>query len=395
MTARTKHIIAIILAIVVLLLAWYFRSIVAYILIAGVLSIVCRPLVDLLCKIHIGKHYLPRALSALLTISVVWGIVALFLLIFVPLISHQLNSYSSIDSHEIMRLLEEPLARLESFFRNINSNIFDDVTISGYVVSKIASWFNLDNLQYLFGTTIAVIGNTAIAVFAITFMSFFFLKDSRMFFNFILMWIPDKITENFTRALNSIAHLLTRYLIGILAESTGVMVIVAIGMTFVGIDFQQALVMGLVVGILNVIPYIGPWMGFFVCMLMGIASHISMDFGEVVVPLLFYMAIVVAVAQIVDNIFFQPFIYSSSVKAHPMEIFVIVLAAGSFAGVSGMVIAIPTYTAIRVLAKEFLIEFKAVKVITSSLDDDTESMNIFKKREKDKSNISSNIETKE
>ena len=163
------------------------------------------------------------------------------------------------------------------------------------------------------------------------------------------------------------------------------MIIVDIGMTIVGIDFQQALVMGLIIGVLNVIPYIGPWIGFFIAMVMGVASHINMDFATVVGPLMIYMAIVVGVAQMIDNIFFQPIIYSNSVKAHPLEIFVVVLAAGSISGVGGMILGIPSYTVLRVLAKEFFNNFKAVQKITSSLDDteDIKSVNIFKRKDKE------------
>ena len=125
-------------------------------------------------------------------------------------------------------------------------------------------------------------------------------------------------------------------------------------------------------------------MGFFIALIMGVASHINMDFSTVVWPMMIYMAIVVLVTQTIDNIFFQPVIYSNSVKAHPLEIFVVVLAFGSFAGVGGMIIGIPSYTVLRVLAKEFFNNFKAVQKITSSLDDDDKiKKGVFRSREKD------------
>jgi len=145
------------------------------------------------------------------------------------------------------------------------------------------------------------------------------------------------------------------------------MTLITIGMTIVGIDFQQALVMGLIVGILNVIPYVGPWLGFFIVVIMGVASHMNQDFTTVVGPLVTYMMIVVALTQLVDNIVFQPVIFSNSVRAHPLEIFVVVLAAGFAAGIPGMILGIPGYTVLRVFAREFFYGFKAVQKITSSL----------------------------
>jgi predicted PurR-regulated permease PerM len=147
------------------------------------------------------------------------------------------------------------------------------------------------------------------------------------------------------------------------------MILIDIGMTIAGIDFQQALVMGLILGVLNVIPYVGPWLGLFIAIIMGVASHINQDFSTVVVPLIYYMIIVEAITHLIDNIVFQPVIFSNSVKAHPLEIFIVVLAAGFAAGIPGMILGIPAYTVLRVFAREFFYGFKAVQKITSSLAD--------------------------
>ena len=206
-----------------------------------------------------------------------------------------------------------------------------------------------------------------IAIFSITFVTFFFLKDQKLFYESILMWVPDKYVDNVTRALNSIKNLLTRYFIGIVIQSTCIMILVTIGMTIVGIDFQQALVMGLILGILNVIPYVGPWLGLLIAIIMGVASHINQDFTTIVIPLVTYMIIVEAITHLIDNIVFQPIIFSNSVKAHPLEIFIVVLASGFAAGIPGMIFGIPAYTVLRVFAREFFYNFKAVQKITSSL----------------------------
>ena len=123
--------------------------------------------------------------------------------------------------------------------------------------------------------------------------------------------------------------------------------------------------MGLILGILNVIPYVGPWLGFFIAIIMGVASHINLDFPTVVVPLIYYMIIVEAITHLIDNVVFQPIIFSNSVKAHPLEIFIVVLAAGFAAGIPGMILGIPAYTVLRVFAREFFYNFKAVQKITS------------------------------
>lgn len=356
---------------ILLLLAaiWYFRNIVVYILVSGVLSIMGRPLVDLFCRIRIWKWKFPRALSALLTLIIIWGAILLFFYIFVPLVTKQINYFSTIDSEKIVRLIEGPIERIEKIFVSLNPSISDKLSLKEYVGSKVSDVLSIDMIQNLMGSIPGILGNIVVAIFSITFITFFFLKDQHLFFESILMWIPDKYVDNVTRALNSIKNLLTRYFIGIVIQSTCIMILIDIGMTIIGIEFQQALVMGLILGILNVIPYVGPWLGLFVAIIMGVASHINQDFNTVVVPLVYYMVLVEAITHLIDNVVFQPVIFSNSVKAHPLEIFVVVLAAGFAAGVPGMILGIPAYTVLRVFAREFFYGFKAVQKITSSLSE--------------------------
>jgi predicted PurR-regulated permease PerM len=347
--------------------AWFFRNIVVYILVSGVFSIMGRPLVDLFCKIRIKKWSFPRSLSALLTIIAIWGVIILFFIIFVPLVTRQINYFSTIDSEKIVQIVAGPINKIEHLVRSINKDIPQNITIQDYIVKKVAGILNINMIQNFIGSLISILGNVIIAIFSITFITFFFLKDQRLFFESILMWVPDKYVNNVTRALNSIKRLLTRYFIGIVIQSTCIMILITIGMTIAGIDFQQALVMGLIIGILNVIPYAGPWIGLAIAITMGVASHINQDITTVVIPLVTYMIIVEVVTHLIDNIVFQPIIFSNSVRAHPLEVFIVVLAAGFAAGIPGMILGIPAYTVLRVFAREFFYNFKAVQKITSGL----------------------------
>jgi predicted PurR-regulated permease PerM len=326
-----------------------------------------RPLVDLFCKIRIRKWSFPRSLSALITLAIIWGVIVMFFVIFVPLVTTQINYFSTIDSEKLVQIIQDPISKVENLFRAVNKDITKELSLQDYMVAKVAGVLNINMIQNFLGSLIGILGNILVAVFSITFITFFFLKDQQLFFESILMWVPDKYVENVTRALNSIKRLLTRYFIGIVIQSTCIMILVTIGMTIVGIDFQQATVMGLILGILNVIPYVGPWLGLFIAIIMGVASHINQDFTTVVIPLVTYMMLVEAIVHLIDNVVFQPVIFSNSVKAHPLEIFVVVLASGFAAGIPGMILGIPAYTVLRVLAREFFYNFKAVQKITSSL----------------------------
>ncbi len=348
-------------------LAWFFRNIVVYILVSGVLSIMGRPLVDLFCRIHIRRWKFPRTLAALFTLLIIWGFIVLFFVVFVPLITKQINYFSTIESDKIVQLIQGPIDKVENVLKSLNEDLSDELSLRDYFNRKVSDVLNINMIQNFMGSVIGTLGNIIIGIFSISFITFFFLKDQHLFFESILIWVPDKYTDNVTRALYSIKNLLTRYFIGVLIQCTCIMILVDIGMTIVGIDFQQALVMGLILGVINVIPYVGPWIGLFIAIIMGVASHINQDFSTVVIPLIFYMIIVEAIVHLIDNIVFQPVIFSNSVKAHPLEIFIVILAAGFAAGVPGMILGIPTYTVLRVSAREFFYNFKAVQKITSGL----------------------------
>lgn len=367
MKATIRNILIFLGGLLLLACAWYFRNIVVYILVAGVLSIVGRPLVDLLSRIRIKKFSIPVPVSALITLLLLWGVIVLFFVIFIPLLTKQISFLSTIDSSKIVQLIEDPLNRIENVFRYLNKDLPQDMSLKQYFAGKVAEVLNINVIQNFLGSIFGVLGNVAVAIFSISFITFFFLKDQHLFFESILMWVPDKYTDNFTRALYSIKNLLTRYFIGIFIQSTCVMILISVGMLIIGIDFQQALVLGLIIGILNIIPYVGPWLGFFIAVTMGVASYINMDFRTVVMPIIYKMSIVVIVTQFIDNWILQPTIFSNSVRAHPLEIFVVVLAAGFAAGIPGMILGIPAYTVIHVFAREFFYNFKAVQKITSGL----------------------------
>ena len=100
-------------------LFWYFRSIFAYILIAGVISLIGRPVVDLLNRIRIWKLKFPRALSSLLTMVLLYGLLALFFIIFIPLITRQIDALSGVDASSVVQGLRDQLDEIDLTLRRI------------------------------------------------------------------------------------------------------------------------------------------------------------------------------------------------------------------------------------------------------------------------------------
>lgn len=368
MKSNLKYILSGLAIIVIILALWLFKAIVAYILLAAVFSLIGRPVIDFLNRLKIKNFKLPKAINAGLVLLALWLIFIGFFRIFIPLIASQAQELSNIDLNNVQASLEKPITGLENIFLRLNLSGSEGLSLEQYLESKMISLLDVSTITSAIGGTMGVLGNIFVAFFSVSFITYFFLKDETLFTGGIMLFIPIKHEERFIKFLNSTKKLLSRYFIGILFQITGITLLVAVGMTIVGLKFQLAAVIGLTAGIMNVIPYIGPLIGITIGLVLGFANHLGMDFYHELLPLLGYMTLVFIIVQIIDNILFQPVIYGTSVKAHPLEIFLVILMAGSLAGIPGMILAIPSYTVIRVFAREFFNQFKLVKKITEKID---------------------------
>lgn len=352
------------------ILVWaliFFKAIVTYIIISFVISIIGRPLVDLLGKLRINKIRLPRAIRAAFTLALIWFVIITFFRVFVPLIANEANDLSQIDVQAELEKLDEPIQKLEELYNKMDMGGEEKPSFQEFVTEKAGSLVNIKWLSDFISKVTGTLVDLFIAIFSISFISFFFLKESNLFEDGVQLLVPADKEEKVSNAMSSIKHLLKRYFIGIGGQVTGIFILLTIGLTIAGVGFHHALVIALFAGIINVIPYVGPIIGGIFGLLIGWATHLDMDFYTEILPLLSYMLIVFVIVQLIDNIFFQPLIYSSSVNAHPLEIFLVIMLAGSLAGVPGMILAIPTYTVLRVIAKEFFNQFKVVKKLTENI----------------------------
>lgn len=286
----------------------------------------------------------------------------LFVALIVPQLVAQLEMLTKIDAADIQHKLEEPLQKVEEFANKYGLISLD---IEEKFTSRLLNAIELRSISSSVESIIGTLGNILIGVFSVFFISFFFLKDSYLFDKMVYAITPDKHYEKVDKAIKSTTSLLTRYFIGIVAQISIIMVLLFIGLTIVGME--NALLIAFLAGLFNVIPYVGPLIGVALGFILGITGSLELDFYEQTIPLLTGMLIVFAIVQLLDNFIFQPLIFSNSVKAHPLEIFVVILMSATLGGVLGMVFAIPVYTILRVFAKEFLTKFKVVRSLTKNI----------------------------
>ncbi|HTL83212.1 MAG TPA: AI-2E family transporter, partial [Bacteroidia bacterium] len=126
-------------------------------------------------------------------------------------------------------------------------------------------------------------------------------------------------------------------------------------------------------GVMNIIPYIGPLLGGVFAIVIGLSTNLDLDFYHGMIPLVEKIVLVFVIMNLTDGFLVQPMILSNRVKAHPIEIFTVILIAGTLAGIGGMIVAVPVYTILRIIAREFLSKYRFVKRLTGELDTSSES----------------------
>jgi len=334
-------------------------------LIALILSFIGHPLVRFFDHVHIKKWRIPHSLSAVLSLFVIILVFLGLLAIFVPLIVQQAETISKIDVNLLAKSLEGPLHWLDEELHTLGVIPFGQ-TLQDFIVIKAKTLVNIGSVTVVVNEVFNAAGTVFVGLFSVLFIAFFFLKDENMFENTLLLFVPVKQHDATRKVMAESKNLLMRYFIGVILEVLGVMSIIALGLWILGVD--NALLIGFFGGIMNIIPYIGPIIGALLAFTLGITGTLAAGMYNELLSVLAKLGGVLVVANFIDNNILVPMIYSKSVKAHPLEIFFVIIMGGSLAGLVGMLLAIPVYTVLRVIAKEFLQQFRVVQKLTEKID---------------------------
>ncbi len=343
---------------------WYFREVVVYILVSAVLAIVGRPLVSLLCRIRVKRFVLPRWLAAAVTLVLLWLVIGGLLSLIVPLVAGKVYELSSLDLRSALEGIDEPLERMQSYISTIFVLPETHFSISDIIVSTLRQFLNYDTVNSVVSSIINTSMSAVIVLFSVSFITFFFLKEDGLFSNMVSAVFPEKYNENVHRAIDKVSLLLSRYFTGLLTESLIISSIIAAVLLLFGMKVEDACFIAVIMGMFNVIPYAGPAFGALVSMFIGIVSPID---GCTIAYTLTVILCTICVVKGVDDFVLQPTIYSSKVSAHPLEIFIVILMAGSVGGIVGLLVAVPSYTVLRVFAKEFFSEVSLVRKLTKEI----------------------------
>jgi predicted PurR-regulated permease PerM len=345
---------------------FYFRGIVLYILLAWVLSLLGAPLMRIFKRyINVGKINIGNDGAAILTLATFYAILVLFFLLFVPPVVKQATALTNIDYQQLEQRLQKPFMDIDLKMHEFGF-LGPSESLGTKLKDAFQNWFDPVKLGGYASGAISTAGNVLVLISVVSFILFFFLRDHDLFDEMVHAITPPKYDGKVIHALRESSQMLTRYFVGLLVQAVSFALLV--GTILFAFGVPNAFLIGFFGGIMNLVPYVGPLVGGAFGVFITLSGQVHLPF-EQIYPDLVKVVGAFAVTQMIDNFLLQPYISSKSVKAHPLEIFLVTLAGAQVGGLLGMVIAIPTYTVLRVIAKTFFSEFRLVQRLTAESDE--------------------------
>lgn len=357
LTPLTKSV----LQLVLLALGCYFlfliQTVLVYIAISLVLTLILKPVTNLLVRIKIKRWHVPAPLAAALTIATFMGLAILMGMFIIPLVLRDMNFFSQIDYFKLFDVLENNLKEVADYLMKMGLVVdFEFIHLKENLLEII----NINLMGEAAEILISGLGNVAVMLFSVGFILFFLLKQQRLGENLAVLMTQDAgQLEKARKILAPIKSTLTRYFLGLLLQIAIISVVVYTGLSLIGIE--NAVLIAIFAGFINLIPYIGPVIGFSFGLTLGLGQAFAMGTTDGLLLTGIQISLVFMVMQLTDNLVLQPLIYSKSIRAHPLEIFLVISIAALIGGISAMVIAIPFYSVLRIFIWEFFPDFPLIK----------------------------------
>lgn len=330
-------------------------TVIVYLIVSLIFALIATPIVRFLKRKLKFNNTLAVVVTLLLFILILIG----FILLFVPLLINQIDKLSLLDIDSLKQNYTTVINQLTTYFSKYDINLSKSLD-SESMVKKID--FNF--IPNLVNGIINTLGNFSVGLVSVIFITFFLLKDKAYYFKSFKSLLPDSKKEKIVHSVRKSNDLLSRYFIGLMLQLLIVFILYLIVLLVFGVD--NAFIIALLCAILNIIPYVGPIIGTILAAILTMISNIQGDFSTEIIPTTIYVIIGFFLVQFIDNNFSQPIIFSKSTDSHPLQIFLVILIAGFLFGITGMIIAVPMYTVLKVMAKEFFPNNTFVKLLTKT-----------------------------
>ena len=332
------------------------KIIVGYLIIASILTLLARPVVKLLSsKLKFGS-----TLASIVAISFILIVISGVISLLIPLVLEQGKNLSLLNVNAFQDKINTLYIEFNDYLNKFNIDLNQSlVDIEGLTKNSVEA------IPVLLNSVGSILGSITLGILSVIFITFFLLKDGEYFEKLFTQLFPTKMKKRIEKSLIEIKVLLSRYFLGLLFQITILFTMYTIILLIFGV--KDAVVIAFLCALLNLIPYIGPLIGIILMSFLTMTSYLGQDFSSVIIPKTIYVIIGYVFAQLIDNFLSQPYIFSNSVKSHPLEIFLVILSGGILFGIVGMILAIPLYTVIKVFLKVFFSNNALVKKLTKNI----------------------------
>lgn len=295
-----------------------------------------RPILKLFLKIKIGKYQMPRSVASLLIVLILILLVCGVITAVIPSMVNELTQIvkglptaAKETQRWLIRLSHHPWLRgidFNAYYKQLN----DQLSQSSQTILK--------GITNQAGTVISMVTSTVIVAITVPVMLFYMLKDSNKFVPSVQKYFSKEHGEEIAKLLHQMNATLSSYIAGQAIECIFVAVATSIGYLIIG--QPVAIVLGLIAGLTNMIPYVGPYI--------GIAPALMVSLAMAPKKLIWVIVVVIIVQQIDGNIIY-PNIIGRTLQIHPLTIIMLLLAAGNIAGIPGMILCIPFYAVVKTI----------------------------------------------
>ena len=332
------------------------KIIAGYVIIASILTLLARPVVKLLTsKLKFGS-----TLASIVAISFILIVISGVISLLIPLVLEQGKNLSLLNVNAFQDKINTLYIEFNGYLNKFNIDLSQSlIDIEGLTKNSVEA------IPVLLNSVGSILGSITLGILSVIFITFFLLKDGEYFEKLFTQLFPTKMKKRIEKSLIEIKVLLSRYFLGLLFQITILFTMYTIILLIFGV--KDAVVIAFLCALLNLIPYIGPFIGIILMSFLTMTSYLGEDFSSVIIPKTIYVIIGYVFAQLIDNFLSQPYIFSNSIKSHPLEIFLVILSGGILFGIVGMILAIPLYTVIKVFLKVFFSNNALVKKLTKNI----------------------------
>lgn len=308
----------------------------------AVIYYLVKPIYD-----YLLNKKVPKGIAILL---VMVGVIVIFIMIItslVPIIQKQLLDlvsqlpyYYQIISEQVENFMQTGLFEtIQEQFNKINTDFIQSITerlngILNFTFSGI-------------GSVVGIIGDIVITVMTMPVILYYLLKDGNKVIPFVTRMFPTRSQHKISVMLNEMNQQVSSYIRGQITVAICVGFTYIIGYTLIGLPYGVTI--GMIAGLLTIIPYIGSIIGLTPALIIGFVTNPT---------LALHVLLVFVIEQLIESRVLQPLILGSSLKMHPVTILIILLAAGKMFGLVGLLIAVPVYAVVKVFITHFFAWYK-------------------------------------